>query len=252
MAVTAYGLLSGMTFPLLFEVYKPRERLQPGDRYLTKPEIAAIMLRELRSMGLRFNLVLADSLYGESRENFIQVLNEYHLNFIVAIRSNHKEWGVTDAKVKYSKWQRFNTRVFSDLSSENRYIREIICGNHPEIKYWQITTDIEVIPKNTTWYVMSKFPEITPREVGNFYGLRNWVEYGLKQSKNELGWADFRLTNYSQIEKWWETQGVTRRLKGRVREELSKCPQKIIELSGKTTLKKKCFPNYTRKFSRFI
>ena len=51
---------------------------------------------------------------------------------------------------------------------------------------------------------MSKFPEITPREVGNFYGLRTWVEYGLKQSKNELGWADFRMTHYPQIEKWWE------------------------------------------------
>jgi len=36
------------------------------------------------------------------------------------------------------------------------------------------------------------------------YGLRNWVEYGLKQSKNELGWADFRVTNYAQIERWWE------------------------------------------------
>ncbi len=41
-------------------------------------------------------------------------------------------------------------------------------------------------------------------QVGNLYGLRNWVEYGLKQSKNELGWADFRLTNYAQIERWWE------------------------------------------------
>jgi SRSO17 transposase len=30
------------------------------------------------------------------------------------------------------------------------------------------------------------------------------VEYGLKLSKNELGWADFRVTNYAQIQKWWE------------------------------------------------
>ncbi|GAB1537491.1 IS701 family transposase [Scytonema sp. NUACC21] len=202
-AVTAYAVLSGMTFPLIFEVYKPRERLQPGDKYLTKPEIAAMMIKELRSMGFKFNLVLADSLYGESGKTFIQFLNEFNLNFIVAIRSNHKQWGVTDSKVKYLKWQRFK-RVFSDLSSEDRYIREIICSDRSEIRYWQITTDIEAIPKNTTWYVMSKFPEITPREVGNFYGLRTWVEYGLKQSKNELGWADFRLTNYSDIEKWWE------------------------------------------------
>lgn len=202
-AVTAYAVLSGMTFPLIFEVYKPRERLQPGEKYLTKPEIAGAMIRKLRSMGFRFNLVLADSLYGESGKNFLSVLNELNLNFIVAIRSNHRAWGITDSKVKYSDWQRFK-RVFSDLSSENRYIREIICGKKSEIRYWQITTDKEEIPKNTTWYVMSRYPEITPREVGNFYGLRTWVEYGLKQSKNELGWADFRLTHYPQIEKWWE------------------------------------------------
>jgi SRSO17 transposase len=84
--VTAYAVLSGMTFPLMFEIYKPRERLLPGDKYLTKPEIAAIMMRKLQSMGFRFNLVLADSLYGESGKNFISVLDELNLNFIVAAR----------------------------------------------------------------------------------------------------------------------------------------------------------------------
>ena len=77
------------------------------------------MIRKLRSMGFRFNLVLADSLYGES-SIFLSVLNEFNLNLIVAIRSNHRAWRITDSKVKYSNWQRFK-RVFSDLSSENRY-----------------------------------------------------------------------------------------------------------------------------------
>jgi hypothetical protein len=51
---------------------------------------------------------------------------------------------------------------------------------------------------------MTKVPAIKYQEVGNLYGLRTWVEYGLKQSKNELGWADFRVTDYGQINKWWE------------------------------------------------
>ena len=201
--VTAYAVLSGMTFPLMFEVYKPKERLQSGDKYSTKPEIAAGMMRKLQSMGFRFNLVLADSLYGESGKNFIQVLNELDLKFIVAIRSNHQAWTFSNNRVQYLKWHKFQ-RVFSDLSTEVRYIREIICGKRGELRYWQITTDTEELPKNTTWFVMSKYPKITPREVGNFSGLRTWVEYGLKQSKNELGWADFRVTNYPQIDKWWE------------------------------------------------
>ena len=47
---------------------------------------------------------------------------------------------------------------------------------------------------------MTKLPGVKYKQVGNLYGLRNWVEYGLKQSKDELGWADFRMTDYSQIQ----------------------------------------------------
>jgi SRSO17 transposase len=61
-----------------------------------------------------------------------------------------------------------------------------VCNKSP-IRYWQITTDKEQLTKNTTWYVMSKYPQITTRELGNFSGKRTWIEYGLKQSKNELG-----------------------------------------------------------------
>jgi hypothetical protein len=51
---------------------------------------------------------------------------------------------------------------------------------------------------------MTEIPEISYKDVGNLYGCRNWVEYALNQSKNELGWADFRLSRYESIEKWWE------------------------------------------------
>ena len=45
---------------------------------------------------------------------------------------------------------------------------------------------------------MTKIPNLKYDQVGNLYGLRNWVEYGLKQTKNELGWADFRLIKLSE------------------------------------------------------
>ena len=85
-------------------------------------------------------------------------------------------------------------REFSfDLSSD-RFVREIIHGKRGEHKYW-LTTDTETLPGNSTWYVMSKYPDITSTDVGNFYGLRTWVEYSLKQSKNEL--RSCRLSFYS-------------------------------------------------------
>lgn len=58
----------------MFEVYKPKQRLLAEDVYKTKPEIAASMIRKLAEIGLKFQMVLADSLYGESESNFISVL----------------------------------------------------------------------------------------------------------------------------------------------------------------------------------
>ena len=89
----------------------------------------------------------------------------------MAIRSDYEVWLPQGQRVRQNRWRGFE-RIFSNGKQENRYIREIIFGKRRAIQY--------------------------------YYGLRNWIEYGLKQSKNELGWADFRVTDYSQIEKWWE------------------------------------------------
>jgi SRSO17 transposase len=146
-AVTAYGVIEDMTFPLAFQIYKPRERLQLGDKYKTKPEIAAELIRELQGMGFKFELVLADSLYGESDGNFISVLNQLQLHFVVAIRSNHGVWLPKGQSIRYNKWRKFD-RVFSNGHQEIRHIREIIFGRQRDIRYWQITTDTEKLPEN--------------------------------------------------------------------------------------------------------
>ncbi len=202
-AVTAYGYLDGITFPLTFEVFKPKGRLKESDKYKTKPQIAGEMIEELQQLGFKFELVLADSLYGESDVNFISILHKFKLNYLVAIRSNHGVWLPKGQKVRRNKWRKFE-RIFSDGSTETRYIREIIFGKRRQQQFWQITTDIDTLPDNSTWYVMTYIPGVKYKEIGNLFGIRTWVEYGLKQSKNELGWADFRVTDYSQIEKWWE------------------------------------------------
>ncbi len=62
-AITAWGLINGITFPLIFDVYKPKERLLALDTYRSKPEIASQMVREIKRMGFEIELVLADSQY---------------------------------------------------------------------------------------------------------------------------------------------------------------------------------------------
>jgi SRSO17 transposase len=59
------------------------------------------------------------------------------------------------------------------------YIKEIIFGKKREIRYWQVTDNTEKLPANSTWYIMTKVANIKYKEVGNLYGVKNWVEYGL-------------------------------------------------------------------------
>jgi SRSO17 transposase len=99
----------------------------------------------------------------------------------------------------WNKWRKFD-RVFFDGITEVRWIQEIIFGRRGLIQYWIITTELTTLPPNSTCYIMTKVSGIKYKQVGNLYGLRNWVEDGLKQSKDQLRWADFRLTDYSQIQ----------------------------------------------------
>ena len=161
------------------------------------------MIRDLCSMGFEFDLVLADSLYRKSGSSFVRCLQQLSLPYVLAIRSNHAMWLPCDQHVRHNRWRAY-TRTFSDGENEQRYIREVIYGKRRAVRYWQLTTDKETLPSASTWMGMTHVKDITYKQVGDLYGLRNWVEYGLKQSKNELGWADLRVTAYEQIERWWE------------------------------------------------
>jgi SRSO17 transposase len=147
-------------------------------------------------------VVLADSLYGESGE-FIAALQQLELPFVVAIRENHGVLMLPGQRLRYTTWATFD-RVFSTRDTEPRYIREIIFGHRRAIRYYHITTDVDELPPASTWLIMTNLPGRIKTTVGNTYGLRTWIEYGFKQSKNELGWADFRVTAFQDIEKWWE------------------------------------------------
>ncbi len=118
-------------------------------------------------------------------------------------RSNHGVWMFPGQRFRRSRWRPFE-RVFTDGSSEQRYLREIIFGQRRSTRYFEITTDPLHLPRDTTWEIMTNLSGTIERSVGNTFGLRTWIEYGFKQAKDELGWADYRLTDAASIERWWE------------------------------------------------
>ena len=170
-----------------------------------KIELASSIVTELIEFGFKIELVLADSLYGEA-SSFIRTLDKHNLAWVLAIRSNHGVWLSSEQKVRANKWCRFQ-RTFSDQKSEIRYIREIIYGKRNKRTYWEITTDPETMPENSTSFVMTNIQSSRSKmkkTLGNLYGLRTWVEYGFRQCKQELGWTNYRFTNFHEINKWWE------------------------------------------------
>jgi SRSO17 transposase len=124
----------------------------------------------------------------------------------LAIRSNHGVWLSQEQEVRANKWCKFK-RIFSNQKSETRYIREIIFGKRSYRTYWEITTNPDTMPENSTSFVMTNIQDKRSnlkKVLGNLYGLRTWVEYGFRQCKQELGWTDYRFTNFQDINKWWE------------------------------------------------
>jgi len=81
-SVNAYAVVDNITYPLLFKIFKPRSRLQPGDVYKTRAQRWKFC--KLKEWKFQIELVLADS--GERRDSRIATLK---IPFIVAIRSNH-------------------------------------------------------------------------------------------------------------------------------------------------------------------
>ncbi len=204
-SVNAYGVYENITFPLIFKVFKPKGTLKQEDTYKTKIELASEIVNELREFGFQIELVLADSLYGEA-SSFIRTLEQHKLSWVLAIRSNHGVLMPSSQRVRANKWCKFE-RIFSNQTSETRYIREIILGKRRSRTYWEITTDPETMPENSTSFIMTNIQETRSQMkkiLGNLYGLRTWVEYSFRQCQQELGWTDYRFTNFEDINKWWE------------------------------------------------
>jgi hypothetical protein len=122
---------------------------------------------------------------------------------VVAIRSDYGVWLLPGQRVRRTRWRSFD-RVFPDGSREQRFLRETIFGARRSVRYFQITTDPQTLPPETTWDLMTNLPGKIEDTVGNTFGLRTWIEYGFKHAKDDLGWADYRVTDSAAIERWWE------------------------------------------------
>src|SRR5579872_3710441 len=200
--IDAYGILGSTTFPLLSRVYKPQERLKPGDTYKSKTQLAVELIQEVRKYGFHPRLVVVDSSYGQSGR-FIVALHQLGLRYVLLIRSLSDAWMLSGQKMRPTRWRPFD-RDAASMSAQLHYIRELIFGTRRLVRCYEISSEgVEASPAST-WRIVTNQPGPIDRVVGGIAGLRLAAEYQDKQARDRLGWGDFRLTDIDAIERWWE------------------------------------------------
>ncbi|MDR7303576.1 hypothetical protein JOF55_003757 [Haloactinomyces albus] len=99
-------------------------------------------------------------------------------------------------------------RTFQDGHAETWWAADASLGGwgpNAPTRLVVATRDPATLPDKATWYLAtnlarpgsaraadSPHPAAEPAEIVELYGIRHWVEQGYKQTKDELGWADFQ------------------------------------------------------------
>ena len=201
-SVNAYGVLDTVTFPLAFRIYKPQRRLKPGDVYKSKPQLAVELIQELAAQGFHFTWCSPTACMaraGTSSRRCIAWGCRMWWRSAPTTAS-----GRFPASACARRAGAPSTASSPTARSERRYRCEFVFGKRTRTRYFVITTDPVHLPPETTWHLMTNLPGKIEQTVGNTFGLRTWIEYGFKHAKDELGWADYRLTDAHSIERWWE------------------------------------------------
>lgn len=199
-SVNAYGVLDEITFPLIFKVFKPQRSLNINEPYYTKPQLAIAIIQELKQMGFNFETAIVDNIWTRDPE-LAETMAKFCLSLIVPNdmgkdKCRPKKDNLAESIVPESQdaSKSVSDRQLSTLGLES-----------PATDMLTDRTDITPsASSNSSWRVRSDRSELKANPTGEIYNFVNWVEYGFKQVKQELGWGDFRVTNYRAIERWWE------------------------------------------------
>jgi len=239
-AVTSLWADQRVYYPLHVRPYTPAARLAGGKQHpalRTKPQLALELVAAARAAGIPFRAVVADSLYGEHPE-FTRTLWQADIPFVLAVKPSAVVWTLPPEPA--SPWEAADrlrwgprhdaqhpgawtavVRRFHDGHEETWWAVDLELGGTygPDRSHRLVvaTSDPRTLPKASTWYLVTNLPLPTTtrarehpalpaadlREVVRLYGVRQWVEQGYKQVKQELGWADFQVRSDRAIRRHW-------------------------------------------------
>jgi SRSO17 transposase len=227
-------------YPLHVRPYTPAARLAGGKQhpaFRTKPQLALELVAAARAAGIPFRAVVADSLYGEHPE-FTRTLSQAEIPLVLAIKPSQLVWTLAPGPhspfeaADRLRWRARQdarhpgawtavTRRFHDGHEETWWAVDLeLGGSYGRERSYRLvvaTSDPRTLPQASTWYLITTLPlpdttraaahpALPPAdltEVVRLYGLRQWIEQGYKQVKQELGWADFQVRSDRAIRRHW-------------------------------------------------
>ena len=234
-AVTSLWADERVYYPLHVRPSTPAARLPKGKAdpdFRTKPQLAVELVDAALDAGFSCRAVVADCFYGENA-TFEGALADAGLPFVLALKpssgilapadavhtpeeaARELRWGGPDDPGNWTPV----VRRFRDRHEETWWAAALIYGpDGPDkpVRVVVATTDPATLPPLTTWYLATNLPHpdaphadespFAPADLAEIVrldGLRNWVEQGYKQLKQELGWADFMVRSDSAIRRHW-------------------------------------------------
>jgi hypothetical protein len=217
-AVSSLWADSSVYYPLHVTPYTPASRLAKGKAdpaFRTKPQIAVELVDAALAANVPFRAIVADCLYGEN-PTFERALSEAGLPFVVGVRPSKGVWAPVDAAHtpkeaaqalvwhnpdESGDWTKVE-RTLRDGHTETWWTADLRFGSYGPRHVMRIivaTTDPQTLPDLTTRYLSTNLPHpdapsstnslLPPADLAelvHLYGLRNWVEQGYRQVKQEL------------------------------------------------------------------
>src|SRR6266700_2104283 len=212
-------------YPVHAVPYTPARHFAKGKNdpaFRTKLAIGADLAVQAREAGFAFCAVVADCAYGD-QDGFRAELAEAGLPFVMALRPHRGTWArdadahtpvdaaralAWDGPDDPGDWRPV-TRTFRDGHAETWWAADARLGGWGPDGARRLvvaTADPGTLPPKATWYLVTSLPRPGgPREADSphraaslaeivrIYAIRNWIEQGYKQVKDELGWADFQV-----------------------------------------------------------
>ena len=195
MAATTLWADKERYYPLHVMPYTPDKRL-PGEKH--DPAFCA---------------TVADCFYGADRA-LERALLDRRLPHVLARRGAvGRGWAAAETDHSFKEaaqalplraWREV-TRRFRDGHTERWWVAELTLfgyGQGRPVRAICATTDRRALLDLSTWYLTTNLPSALTESV-RIDSLRNWIEQGYKQMKDELGWADFITRNDRAIRRHW-------------------------------------------------